>query len=337
MPSTVRVYQSTDASAPALTGVVGSITALLDACLVTGYGTQVGAGWSIAYTATNKRIYQSGNLLCPSVVMVTDDASAAAGGTATTFGMVGGTSATAIGYNGLVNPFPLSVQQVNGVFGKKSATVAATSWVLVADNRTFYLFVDPVGTMAQGYCSAYFGEMFSYKVVRGGLDPYRLILGGLNTASTSNSSELNSTFPSTISARSTIPAYMPRSYTGLGITIAVGKSIDCVRSNLAVAYSQMYIPGSTSNSPASLPYPSPVEDGLCLSPSYVIEGPGITRGHLRGIFSPLHIMPLSNLDTFSGSGSLVNKNFLTLNANGGLGPALIGQLMIETSSTWDTN
>jgi hypothetical protein len=33
---TVRVYRSTDASAPVLTGQVGSLTALLDAVLVNG-------------------------------------------------------------------------------------------------------------------------------------------------------------------------------------------------------------------------------------------------------------------------------------------------------------
>jgi hypothetical protein len=37
---TVRVYKSTDASAPTLSGTVNSLVALLDACLVTGYPTQ---------------------------------------------------------------------------------------------------------------------------------------------------------------------------------------------------------------------------------------------------------------------------------------------------------
>lgn len=53
----VTLYQWTDASAPSLTGQVGSLTALLDAILVNGYGSVSAAGWSIAYTSTNKRQY----------------------------------------------------------------------------------------------------------------------------------------------------------------------------------------------------------------------------------------------------------------------------------------
>lgn len=55
---TVRVYRSTDAGAPVLTGQVGSLITLLDACLVNGYGslsitslTQTG-GVATATTAT---------------------------------------------------------------------------------------------------------------------------------------------------------------------------------------------------------------------------------------------------------------------------------------------
>lgn len=37
--TSVKVYQSTDAGAPALSGTVGALIALLDACLTTGYGS----------------------------------------------------------------------------------------------------------------------------------------------------------------------------------------------------------------------------------------------------------------------------------------------------------
>ncbi|WP_297486902.1 MULTISPECIES: hypothetical protein [Pseudomonadota] len=38
---TVTIYSSKDASAPALTGIAGSLVAVLDACLVNGYGTKM--------------------------------------------------------------------------------------------------------------------------------------------------------------------------------------------------------------------------------------------------------------------------------------------------------
>ncbi|NDU90166.1 MAG: hypothetical protein G3I08_09885, partial [Ferrovum sp.] len=55
---TVTVYSSKDASAPVMTGVSGSLVTVLDACLVNGYGTKSGAGWTIAYTGTNERVYK---------------------------------------------------------------------------------------------------------------------------------------------------------------------------------------------------------------------------------------------------------------------------------------
>ena len=55
---TVRVYQSTDTSAPVLTGVAGSLIALLDAVLVAGYGTQTAAGWTKPFNGINKGVYK---------------------------------------------------------------------------------------------------------------------------------------------------------------------------------------------------------------------------------------------------------------------------------------
>jgi len=54
MPATITLYQSTDASAPALSNTAGSLIAVLRACLVTGYGAKAAAGWTEAYTGTNK-------------------------------------------------------------------------------------------------------------------------------------------------------------------------------------------------------------------------------------------------------------------------------------------
>ena len=42
---TTRVYKWTDAGAPQLTGSAGSVLAILNACLVDGYGSKSGAGW----------------------------------------------------------------------------------------------------------------------------------------------------------------------------------------------------------------------------------------------------------------------------------------------------
>jgi len=58
MPWTL--YQSTDSGAPALSGQAGSLLEVLDACLVNGYGGKAAAGWGIAFSSGNKRVYRPG-------------------------------------------------------------------------------------------------------------------------------------------------------------------------------------------------------------------------------------------------------------------------------------
>jgi hypothetical protein len=54
----INIYRSTDAGAPALNSTVGSLIAVLDACLVDGYGGKSPAGWTKAFTGTAKAAYR---------------------------------------------------------------------------------------------------------------------------------------------------------------------------------------------------------------------------------------------------------------------------------------
>ena len=56
----LTIYRSSDAGAPSLTGAAGSLIALLDACLRTGYGTKAGAGWTKPFTGTNIAAFRQG-------------------------------------------------------------------------------------------------------------------------------------------------------------------------------------------------------------------------------------------------------------------------------------
>ena len=78
--TTVNIYRSTDASAPTLEGVNGSLVALLDACLVNGYGSQSAAGWTIAYTTTNKRVYRNSTTDGTGFYLNVDDSGSGSGG-----------------------------------------------------------------------------------------------------------------------------------------------------------------------------------------------------------------------------------------------------------------
>ena len=346
MTQTTTVYSSTDASAPILYGAAGSLVALLKAILVNGYGSKAAAGWTNPYTGTNTAVFQSGNNSnAPSVLFVGDTGTVAAT-------LVGGTAASAANYAGLTNPFPTSAQQTSGLNIMKSATADSSNarpWICVADNRTFYLFIDPTSALTYGYYSCYFGEMYSYKAASGNTDNTRLVVGaggGSTYSAGTYGSSLNAvgTLQKTSTAYydGTQPEYMAQSYTGSGGSIQVYKTGDiskCPTNSAMIANSN--VPGNSSQYLGNMTYPSPVDGGLYVSPGWVHEYNGSTpplRGHLRGIWYPLHIMPLSNGDTFSGVGALAGKTFQAINANGGYNGALYqGQLFVETSSTWDSN
>ena len=338
MSNQFTIYSSTDASAPVLSGTAGSVTTLLDACLVNGYGSQAAAGWSILYTSTNQRTYQSGNnAACPSVLQILDTGT-------TQFNAVGGASATSNTFqSGIPNPFPTVAQQLNGIFGNKSNTASSASrpWFVIADNRTFYLLVDISGTLSAGYVAFYYGEMYSYKAASGLIDTARIIIGGAYQSYVTASSLTRITASLSGTTVDSVPEYMYQSVSNVGSSIPVRKVADSSKSNLPLYAGTWYVAGAPigSGAFASLPFPTLGDAAMYLSPSWVNEPvSGALRGHLRGIQYPLHIQPLSNLDTFNGVGALAGRAYKAFNCSGGNpGQTLVGQLFIETSATLDTN
>lgn len=143
MPTTaVRTFKSTDASAPVLTGQVGALTALLDACLVNGYGSIPCAGMEIGQTTTNKRQYilNRGAVVTGSIAGTTLTVSAvtsgklAVGQTISGSGVTVGTTITAVltGIVGGIGTYTVSASQ----------TVASTAITATSLSTGFSLWVD---------------------------------------------------------------------------------------------------------------------------------------------------------------------------------------------------
>jgi hypothetical protein len=157
----VLVYKSTDAGAPVLTGLAGSLVTVLDAVLTTGYGAKAAAGWAIAFTGANKRIYRPPTGQLRGFYRVQDDApnpTFAGGREARVKG-----SEAATGVDVQTNLFPTAAQLANGLFVRKSATADATAvpWIAIADDRTLYFFNNTKDYT--GYSSFMIGEYFSLK------------------------------------------------------------------------------------------------------------------------------------------------------------------------------
>ena len=352
---TVRIYQSTDASAPVLTGTVGALTALLDAVLVNGYGSKTAAGWSIAYTTTNKRVYTMASGGTGFSVYIDDTgpgAGAAREARATGFEVPSGLG-TGTGQ------FPTAAQSTIGIGAvviRKSTTADSTArpWFIVADGHTFYLFADTGDFTgpSQGL-PFYFGDFFSYSPT----DSYNCaIIGrmlentgasnngtmnGLSSANIETFSQLN-TISSTPMAQTINGHFVVRNFNGVGGSLPCGKHSDCFKKGVSGGGgSNMgrdgYWSSSNADAAGAFPYPAPPNAGLFCSPVWLHHG-GFPRGYLKGLWDPLHYLALNHWDTFSGSGNMAGKSLIAVNIPGVQAGnsfvAGLAQCVVEYSDTW---
>lgn len=316
----VTIYKSTDGSAPVLTGQVGTLVALLDACLVNGYGSQTGAGWTKSFAGTNTATYLQGTGSNGFYLHVSDNGPGA--GAAKEARVFGSETASAV-LTG-TNLFPTTAQQATNLFARKSNTADATAraWVVAADTRTVYVFV-LTGDTANVYLCWMFGEFYSYK----SSDVGRTMIWARdteNSATTTNGVERADT--QTQIGTNIGGHYIARDAAGSVGSIAAGKCGDLsLNVNVAVASALNGVVVFT-NTPDLKIY---------LSPLRVLHtsGGNIVRGRLRGFWQFCH--PIANAadgDTLTGTGDLAGKSFLIIKGGGNA-----GLFTIETSNTWDSN
>jgi hypothetical protein len=304
------IYRSYDASAPVLTGEVSKLVDLLDACLVNGYGAKAAAGWAITYTDTGKRVYRpgAGNQLYFRI----DDNGPGAG----TY-----KEARLRGYETMSDVdtgtglFPTAVQAANGVFIRKSAAASATArdWIVIADSRTCYGFIQTADSPGVFYCFG-FGDFYS------------LISGdGFNSFVCARTTENSATasfdrLDSDVRAGTATEFYVTRPYSAIGTCENCGRHGDGAYNSLGWLGGTLIFPNITESVLASRIWiTEPTSTGI--------------RGWVRGLWNFLH--PVASVGTnhvSNGSEELAGKTFLFLKPG-----ALGGIFMLETSDTLDTN
>ncbi len=319
---TVVVYSSSDASAPSLNGTAGSLTALLNACLVVGYGAKPAAGWAREFNGTNKSVFRAatGNRLRLRV----DD--------------TGSQEARVVGYETMsdvdtgTNPFPTAAQVSGGMYVRKSDTADATvrSWYMIATGTMFHLFIDTgapsadpatAGTAARS-SGMTFGEFNSFKAG----DTYNTVI--IAQVNTGTSVARQGAVNAGTSFIAITGHYVARNAAAVVGSITASKCY----AMLSHHGDQSTIgSGSAGATPA---YPDNVSGGLLLTPILIEEANGSSpaiRGLLPGLWAPVHINPANHFDTLSGSGGTAGKTFRLFNiSNAGQ----MGRCLLETSDTW---
>lgn len=320
---TVRVYRSTDPGAPnSLTGQIGSLIPILDACLVNGYGAgpdlKVGAGWTKEYSATNKAAYRggTGNRLFFRI----DDANPFGGNNNNIAGVRGYEAMT--GIDTATGPFPLVSTHPNGNRWQKHNTnnnATPRPWLVVADERTCW-FLDNAGGFESN--SVHVGDLFGFGELlsdKSG-DPWASFIAAGSSAITDiffwqmlqNSLE-------NVVASSVSRAIVCRDHLG---TAATPHNFACFARGWDSAN-----PGNSS----SIPYPDPVSGGLRWENKVPVTCAGVIRGRLPGIGYPLHNVPLAPGDTFTADG----KTWLVIHPTRVTGGANNSQVFIDITGPWE--
>jgi hypothetical protein len=324
----VTVYKSTDASAPVLSGSAGALTALLDAVLVgtagTAYGAKASAGWTKPFSAANKSVYRNNTVGATGFYLDVDDSGPNANLGARSARMRGFETMTAVATG--TGPFPTVAQLAAGIQVYKSSTADATAkpWIIVADDKSFWLLTDPGGEIS-GWSVFHFGDIFSLKTG----DLYRAVIIGRTAEGNPGAMLASEERIADLSVVTALAAghYMPRTWAG-AVQSAVNVGKHC---------------GDNAKR-ALIPYPNPADNSINVSQFWIHEpltNLGVLRGRLRGAWDFLHdpLAGVNDGDTFAGSGVLAGKSFLICRPVGSSSaPAgSVRILVLETSNTWETS
>ena len=147
-----QYFDSSQAGAPQLDGSIGSLIAVLDACLVNGFGSELKlSDWEKAYSDTDKAAYRSTNVNATGCYLSVDDT------TTRTCAVTGYESMTDVDTG--INPFV----GVNYLWIKADTAVATSPWFLFGDSKFFVLGIAWETSNTTGYYLNWFGDINSYK------------------------------------------------------------------------------------------------------------------------------------------------------------------------------
>lgn len=238
-------------------------------------------GWAKQFSKTNVAMYKSSDPAAYGQSLRVDDTGTNPTVGARVFGVENPTSIDAWS-----DKFPQETQVVGGLYwGKGSNTAAAKAWVIVGDERFFYLLVENTSwsnvysSTVYSFVPQGFGDIVSFK----NGEAFGTAVFG-NAASVSGNSSNGGILANNIlgSAQTVYGGYICRQQTGILKSVVIGISHPYGRN-----------PGSTS-----FPrYPSPVDNGLTFSePSFVCETLAYANNPIRGVLPGLSSVLAAHTD-----------------------------------------
>lgn len=312
----VRMYHSAMTGAPVLSGTAGSLKNIVRACLIDGFGSEVGAGWQELFAGTVT------NVLCvkPTVpeatgcVLRIDD-------TGTTNARVRAFEAMTDASTG-AGPTPLDAQVSGGLWWPKSSTsnASARDWRLVADEHGFYIAVAPAG--GDRFTLLYAGDIASLKSG----DAYGYLLAG-NQSDQANASTVPDGCCGYSGRSARDGAYLVRAHTAIGQSIAAQRLGAHHNGTTADAYA-----GTSSYSWGT--YPNGPNNGLLTGP-LELHAQGI-RGTLPGLLHPVQDCgaAFATGAVVDGTDDLAGRRLIAIRTAPPAGAVVAGTVFIDVTGPW---
>ena len=222
-----------------------------------------------------------------------------------------------------------------------TADAVARPWTLIADDKTFYLFVD-CGHLASGTGpSAFgFGEFYSYLAS----DPSNFFISapGITVSAQKTPLACINGIGGPAPAEANSPTeWVAQGYSKQGGSVPMATAISGVLSgNTSQAARTIGIPIA-----GAIAQPNPIDGSIFMSPVYVGEcdyanaSKNIIRGTLRGLYAPG--VTLTDKEQITGSGALIGKSFISVACSAGAqynaASVALTSVCFEISNAWDTN
>lgn len=274
---TVRIYNSTDSGAPTLTGQASSLISLLSACLVDGYGSKAAAGWSKPYTGTNLAAFRNTTSGGSGMYLRVNDAGGGTGGTREA--LVRG-YATMSDVNTGTAETPTTAQVSTSIVWRKSNTTDSTArpWIVIADDRTFYLNID-TGTLATEYGTGLYGAGDIASHVPG--DAYAWFIAGRESQHAAGQQGTHRGLCTSAQVQLLTPSvdgfWLPRGYAGTGSPLRAAISHPSIASASSIG---AFVSGALAR-------PTP-GSGVDLWVPSLICNESTIRGVMRGLYTPIN-------------------------------------------------
>lgn len=272
------------------------------------------AGWSIAFTATNKRAYFMGAAAVARKYMRVHDNATGTGGAKEALVRGFNTMSTVDAGTG---PFPTNAQSAltdNSQIIRKSNTADATTraYEIWADDKTIIIII-VTGDSGAIKFALYFGEYESSSIG----DTTACMIAA-RTAENTTAFTSNSAFLQDASSIATGSG----SSTGQKFTCG-----DAAGANISTACwcsPGQFVTGATTISNGLIPYPNTLDGGLYLQPLFLFRNNGAALpqpfGKMRGVmFSSHPASTFTDADSFAGVGDVAGRNFLVKTPIGNVG------------------